>query len=176
MPGLWRPVLWEEWSDGRLGDVRVHTTRQEADRRQVDLDIEVEAAVHDLSVVATVAGGAATVPVRPGVDHVQVGLTVEDPDLWWPHTHGRPTLHGLHVTLRERDGSPLDTTTLRTGSRDVVRGTGPDESGSRFALVVNYEDETFYRLGLLVRLMAPDVLVVATPEGQDGATWHGAGR
>lgn len=95
------------------------------DGREVRAEARVE-------VPAYVADDAA-----PGIERGgEVRLRVEDVDLWWPHTLGKPTLHDLTLTL-SADGVILDSWQREVGFRTVALQTTPDPFGSAFTFVVN---------------------------------------
>src|SRR5581483_3901074 len=56
-----------------------------------------------------------------GENRVEWQVTVDDPQLWWPHALGEQPLHDLTVEVwDERDGDrPSDRRSLRTGLRQV---------------------------------------------------------
>ncbi|MDP7701124.1 glycoside hydrolase [Mycobacterium sp. TY815] len=67
-------------------------------------------------------------------------LNVQRPDLWWPYTMGRPTLHDLRLEFRV-DNRPSDSKDLRFGIRTVAqhRDEGFSGDGGDFYLDVNGE-------------------------------------
>ena len=48
-----------------------------------------------------------------------IGFVLKDPELWWPHDHGFPTLYSYSVELADRYGNQLQTIQGRTGFRRV---------------------------------------------------------
>jgi exo-1,4-beta-D-glucosaminidase len=90
-------------------------------------------------------------------------LTVDNPDLWWPYTMGRPDLYDLHLEFRQFNRQ-IDTEHLRFGIRSVQQFRDQDEQfpelgkGGNFYLKVNGKD-------FLVRGAAytPDLLYASDP-------------
>ncbi|MBE1548456.1 exo-1,4-beta-D-glucosaminidase [Mycobacterium sp. OAS707] len=90
-------------------------------------------------------------------------LTVDNPDLWWPYTMGRPDLYDLNLEFRQFNRS-VDTEHLRFGIRSVQQFRDQDEQfpelgkGGNFYLKVNGKD-------FLVRGAAytPDLLYANDP-------------
>ena len=77
-----------------------------------------------------VAVGGVRAPLVWSDPHTLHGsLRVPDVDLWWPHTHGTPTLHAVRAGVGE---ARIDLG--RTGFRTIAREPGP-----RFALRINGE-------------------------------------
>jgi beta-mannosidase len=80
---------------------------------------------------ATVMVGDHSAPLSRTADGRAVGsLRVPKVEKWWPHTHGKPTLHD--VKLRTSSG---DIDLGRTGFRSIA--VDRDSDGKGFALVVN---------------------------------------
>ncbi|WP_427913285.1 glycoside hydrolase family 2 protein [Ramlibacter sp. MMS24-I3-19] len=62
-------------------------------------------------------------------------LQIAQPALWWPHTHGQPTLYRAALRLQTRDGNRHEAALGSVGFRTVEI----DTSGDGFALRVNGE-------------------------------------
>jgi exo-1,4-beta-D-glucosaminidase len=91
-------------------------------------------------------------------------LVVDQPDLWWPYTWGKPNLYDLRLDF-EIDGHISDTQTVSFGIRKITQHRDSDESfpklgkGGNFYLEVNGKD-------YLIRgaAYAPDLLFKNDPE------------
>ncbi|HLG48792.1 MAG TPA: glycoside hydrolase family 2 protein [Reyranella sp.] len=79
---------------------------------------------------ATVVIGEHSAPLMRVDDHLEGILLLPKVEKWWPHTHGKPTLHD--VRLRTASGE-IDLG--RTGFRSIA--VDRDSDGKGFALVVN---------------------------------------
>ncbi|MFV8320807.1 glycosyl hydrolase 2 galactose-binding domain-containing protein [Mycobacterium sp. 23] len=68
-------------------------------------------------------------------------LNLQHPDLWWPYTMGRPTLHDVRLEFRI-DNRPSDVKEFRFGIRTVTqhRDEGFSGDGGDFYLQVNGEN------------------------------------
>jgi exo-1,4-beta-D-glucosaminidase len=92
------------------------------------------------------------------------GLTLENPDLWWPHTMGEPNLYDLRLEFRQYN-RVTDEARLRFGVRTIAQHRDQDEQfpeigrGGNFYLTVNGKD-------FLVRgaVYTPDVLFTHDPD------------
>lgn len=60
-------------------------------------------------------------------------LRVPDVDLWWPHTHGTPSLYELAVSVRRRCGATSAVALGRVGFRTITL----DDSKDHFSLAIN---------------------------------------
>jgi exo-1,4-beta-D-glucosaminidase len=94
-------------------------------------------------------------------------LTLSNPDLWWPHTMGEPSLYDLRLEFLQY-GRAVDESTLRFGVRTVSQFRDDDERfpelgrGGSFYLQVNGRD-------FLVRgaTYTPDLLYDYDPDRED---------
>lgn len=91
--------------------------------------VEVDSAAA-ATVELTCAGARRSIEVGPGRSALE--LTVADPALWWPSTHGEPELHDLRVEVR-RGGQEEAVLGTRVGFRSIAA----DTSDGGFALIVN---------------------------------------
>lgn len=139
--GPWREVWIEDrhWVD--LSNVQV--VAEVVDGRGV---LRVAAALHALG-GSTVAGGVLRLrrgnrewsgPLSKSGDSatIQASLTLDDPELWWPHTHGDPACYEASLELE-----------LPGGQRPIVAELGPvgfrtlelEAGGDEFSLRINGE-------------------------------------
>lgn len=136
--GIWKPIGLESWSTARLAAVRPQVTVDGSTGRvTVDADLERAGSTGDFELAASVGGTRSGSRVTGGSGRVE--LEIENPELWWPHTYGEQPLYDLEVSLRDGDGTVLDTWHRRIGFRSVRLDTSPDPdgAGSAFTLVVN---------------------------------------
>ncbi|PWC42824.1 glycoside hydrolase family 2 protein [Azospirillum sp. TSO22-1] len=127
--GPWRPVeLVEETGPLRVRAADLRSTVCDRDGT-LTLTLSVDwRGASGASAWVEVAGIRA--PLAWTDPHTLHGtVTVPDPELWWPHTHGKPALHAVKAGVGE---AVVDLG--RTGFRSIAR-----EPGSRFALRVNGE-------------------------------------
>jgi len=127
--GPWRPIMRETRGEGvGVAEIDVRTAVLDREGRVViravlDLPAEVQA-------VAEMDTHAERLE-RTAPNVVQGTLRVPDAPLWWPHTHGEPTL--MPLTLR------LDDTVCELGPVGFRTIETPHEDGSDFAIAVNGE-------------------------------------
>lgn len=109
-----------------------HTLRPNVAGRDGMLDATLEfAAPLPATLTARLSCGAHTVPlVQQDARTWCARLTVRNAALWWPHTHGEPTLYDVVLDL---DGMP--TPLGKTGFRTIAVERGADGRG--FALSIN---------------------------------------
>ncbi len=177
MSGISGPVRLEAWSCVRLESVR--TVVQRVSEREwtvaVLASVERSGSSQDRPVLLRAeldAGRPDDFPVKhvevislePGATHASITIAVQDPVLWWPRGHVKPTpfgirmdeearrqfgadapdithlrcLHDLRVSLETADGeTELGAWPARIGFRTVELDTSPDEHGEKFAIRVN---------------------------------------
>lgn len=99
--GPWRPVWLLHDEPAIAGDPSV-TVTLDGDGRGV---VQIKAACRDdisgASLVLTHAGDHHTLLLDKTDGCLRGSLTLSEPDLWWPHTHGEPALYSLAIEYRE---------------------------------------------------------------------------
>ena len=129
--GIWQPIGLHGWSVARLAEVRPQITVA-AGAGRVEVRVRLERAVEEpVTITASVAGRRATATVD-GIEALLI-LAIDDPELWWPRGHGKPTLSDLDVTASTSDGSTLDSWHRKIGFRSVR----VDTAGDGYTVVVN---------------------------------------
>ncbi|MFB6074833.1 MAG: glycoside hydrolase family 2 protein [Haloarculaceae archaeon] len=131
--GLWQSVELVAHSGPRVSAV---ATSQVHDGETVHLDVRAvvdapSAGTHEATVTVADAEHAETIDLAAGENVCELSVTVEDPDLWWPHTLGEQPLYDLTVRVGE------DAATERVGFRETEIVREPDERGESFAIAVN---------------------------------------
>lgn len=142
--GIWRPVELRRCRQATLQGVHCFTADIDAERSSAVVAVRVE--------VERFAGSApltATIRLqRPGKPEIKTRLTlsgdgptlaatayltVPNPDLWWTHDLGEPSLYDLSVTLRTGN-ILLDEQQSQVGIRTIAldQSPDPDEPGTRF--------------------------------------------
>ena len=159
--GPWRPVWLERRSPGAVSDMRLRTRVQGNDGV--------------LRVQARVEGGApAQAQVRVG-EHVaslhadgellRGELTVPDPAMWWPHTHGTPALHTVELEL-EPGAQPLRVG--RVGFRTLDAGPSLAHDPVRDGLALHVNGVAVFARGAV--WTPPDLVGMAPDEAEVRAT------
>ena len=113
------PVRLDARVDRRLGSISIAAT----------LDVRVESA----SLIVERGDRRTCASLTPNSGYWQGHVQIDDPTLWWPHTHGEPSLYRASLMLK--CGGESATVDLgRVGFRtiEVDRGAGED-----FRIVVN---------------------------------------
>ena len=127
--GPWRPVECVE--EGGPLRVRHADLRSRVDGRDGVVTLTLSVDWRGASGAPTFAEvGGVRAPLAWSDPHTLHGaVRVPDVELWWPHTHGTPTLHAVRAGVGE---AVVDLG--RTGFRSIGREPGP-----RFALRINGE-------------------------------------
>jgi len=142
--GIWRPVMLEAWSSGRLEDVQIFANNVSAKSAEISVmaDVSVERAAKGMVSVIDAKSGLTyvkkAVTFSAGANKVSVGFDLKKPRLWWSNGLGEPHLYSLNVVL-SLDGKEVDARTVRTGVRSLrlVRDKDPDGKGASFYFELN---------------------------------------
>jgi beta-mannosidase len=84
-----------------------------------------------------------TIPAESG--HSTLTITLDHPQLWWPHDQGQPSLYTSKVTLLDKNNQSVDTRQQRMGFRRVrlVNNEGTWEQPSIFPKSRSLPPSTF---------------------------------
>jgi beta-mannosidase len=134
--GPWREIGWAPEQDWRA---RIDATVLDG-RGRCELRLEADAAwAHTAKAAHLVLigpdGREHAQPLSAAAAGFEAAVTVAEPTLWWPHTHGEPTLYRTMLRLQMRDGHVQETSLGNVGFRSIRI----DRTGDGFALRVNGE-------------------------------------
>ena len=136
--GLFREVILDVPGTTWLEDTAIRPTLSE-DLTKADVQVQCDAhgpraqvryALEDAN-GKPVCQGTATTADR------QFSFTVNQPRLWWPHTHGTPYLYTLTLEVHQGD-AVLDRQPFKVGFRKIEHVTLDENTGeARFAFKIN---------------------------------------
>ncbi|MDF2691849.1 MAG: glycoside hydrolase family 2 protein, partial [Labilithrix sp.] len=129
--GPWRPVVLERWGSAVVEEVSLQTSVV-ASTGLVHARVRLSH-LHGMPARVFLHVGDTRAPLEPRGE-LQLGgeLSIPDPKLWWPHTHGPQDRYGARITL-EIDGKE-ETIDLGAVAFRTVR---LDTSEHRFSILVN---------------------------------------
>ncbi len=143
--GLWDAVSLEATGPVRIEDVWART-RLDGGVAEVLLQVALDAAdASEASVTLAVTGPRGTVTrtstiarVSPGRQSLELLITIEDPQLWWPNGYGEQPLYFAEVTVTIGD-CRSDAAELSFGLRtiEVLPNLTDDRSAPPYTFVVN---------------------------------------
>ncbi|MBZ0293650.1 MAG: beta galactosidase jelly roll domain-containing protein [Anaerolineae bacterium] len=141
--GVWLPVELVRQYAAALDDVYFYTLEidKEVDHALVSVRVEVDRFASDNPLNAKIRliapDGSVTVEetreMVPGAASITAYLDIAQPELWWTHDLGTPSLYTLEVTLAEGE-TILDQDARKVGIRMLTVDQSPDtdEPGTRF--------------------------------------------
>ncbi len=141
--GIWRPARIESWDDARIANVYMHQQDVNAALAHLNAEVTIEAGKDETATISveTMQGSkriesARTLALRAGMNHLDLPLDIDHPQLWYPAGYGPQPIYTftVHVTV---GGAPQDETTARTGLRSIVLRRELDQWGRSFEFVVN---------------------------------------
>ena len=190
--GIWRPVRLEQTGPVRISRLRVLCAEASADSAVLVCTAVLDAAEAGTVQLRTTVGGAAEhvqdSPLAGGENTVTWRVTVDQPELWWPHALGDQPLYDVAVEVGI-EGELSHRVTRRTGLREVrmrnwiatVNGErlflkGSNQGPTRMQLAEATADD-FERDTLLAKEAGLDLLRVhahvSRPELYEAADRHG---
>lgn len=126
--GPWRPVTWQEDAEPALRDLDLRTWAEGPTGRLI---LQAEVNLVGTS-TARLRVGDRTFPLQVAGATLSGEVTWPDAPLWWPHTHGAPTLHDAIVEV-EAAGTWHRFPVGKVGFKSVTL----DRTEGRVQLVVN---------------------------------------
>lgn len=141
--GIWQAVRLEAWDDGRIANLHIRQLDVTASSAHLLAEVEVEAMVNtpaavrvDYELAGKKATAAQDTELHPGINSVELPITIRNPALWYPAGYGEQPLYLFHADLAI-GGAVQDRDAVRTGLRSVVLRRDPDQWGQSFEFVVN---------------------------------------
>jgi beta-mannosidase len=123
--GIWRPVRIATTGPVRIHHYRCLCSDASPDRATVSLRAVLGVTEPtDIEVCTTLRRPSGETERQQDVHHLAAGenrveweISVEDPELWWPHSLGEQSLHHIDIAVREVDGEVSDRRYHRIGLR-----------------------------------------------------------
>jgi len=139
--GIWRPIRLRAWSGARIADLHIAQDRVSKDEAALTAVFEIVSDVAAAAVVdikSPTDGAVAArqqVQIKPGLNRVEVPVTVTKPRLWWSNGLGEPFLYEFSGRLVT--GQASDARTVTTGLRSLKIVQRPDAGGTSFYVELN---------------------------------------
>jgi beta-mannosidase len=141
--GIWRPARLEVWDDARISNLHIHQRDVTAEVAHIVAEVEVTAAANEAAAVQvqfvhgrSTGAGIRTVSLHAGVNHIDVPLDVDKPDLWYPAGYGAQPIYKFSAQVRVADRLE-DEASTPTGLRSIVLRRELDQWGRSFEFIVN---------------------------------------
>ena len=138
--GISRPIRIVAFDTARLGDIHI---QQHHKARSVELDVAVlcektgRAALSAQITVSLNSNAVATADVSIKGQGARVALRIDNPSLWWPNGMGEQPLYNVEVTLLDKDGNRVDSSSRRIGLRTLGLRRRKDQWGESFEFIAN---------------------------------------
>ena len=141
--GIWRPAKLEAWNEARISNF--HIAQRDVAPRVAHLTAQVE-----VTASADAAGKltldylhkgkkvevSQTIEVHPGINHFDIPLQIEGPELWYPAGYGPQPRYEFNVQLTA-GRTVADRASLGTGLRSIVLRRDLDKWGRSFEFIIN---------------------------------------
>lgn len=141
--GIWKPVWLEAWDEARIADLYIRQLDVTAQSAHLLAQVEVASVVNIPATVKVnygIAGKKATATrdtdLHPGVNYIELPITIKNPELWYPAGYGGQPMYSFHADIAI-GGVIQDRDVVHTGLRSVVLRRAPDKWGRSFEFVVN---------------------------------------
>jgi beta-mannosidase len=131
--GIWKPVTLLGINQGRIDSVHIRQNHQQG---RVDLSItpaflDTESPLSYRVTITDPQGNSTVTENSPSM------ISVDHPQLWWPHGYGEQPLYTVLVEALDDAGEVVDSWERRIGLRTATVRREKDEHGESFAHEVN---------------------------------------
>ena len=141
--GVWRQVHLEAWDEARISNLHIRQLDVTAAVAHLNGEVEVTA-TEDASAEVSIryshggkpAEATRSVALHAGVNHIDLPLEIDKPDLWYPTGYGAQPLCTFTAQVKTQ-GRVDDDRSVTTGLRSVVLRRDLDKWGRSFEFVVN---------------------------------------
>jgi len=139
--GIWRPVKLRAWNAARIVDLHIVQDSLSADMAKLRAVFEIVSdaggpAIVDIqSPTDPSLAARQAVTLKPGLNLVELPLTVANPKLWWSNGLGEAHLYRLAGRLTA--GAASDTREATIGLRTLRIVQTPDAGGASFYVELN---------------------------------------
>lgn len=137
--GIWREVRLEGWTDIRINDVFIQQNEVTAASASLTAVVEVESAQSIETIIRVGTEGQnweQAVTLKPGVQTVEVPISIAEPKLWWSRGLGDPHMYSFHTEVIQGEQAVAEST-VRTGIRSIRLVRDKDEAGASFYFELN---------------------------------------
>jgi beta-mannosidase len=141
--GVWRPVHLETWDEARISNLHIRQLDVTPAVAHLNGEVEVTAIGDSPAAVSlrySHSGKPAevtrSVSLHAGVNHIDLSMEIDKPDLWYPSGYGAQPLYAFTAEVKIQ-GRVEDGRSVTTGLRSVVLRRGLDQWGRSFEFVVN---------------------------------------
>lgn len=138
--GIWREVRLEAWTGLHLNDLYIRQDEISTEKAVLTAiaEVEADAEYRGLFTVSTDGGRwDAEVDLKPGVQSIELKLTIKEPKLWWSRGLGEQHLYTFDAVLQAKGGLLSHRLSVRTGLRSARLVREEDAFGTSFYIELN---------------------------------------
>ena len=138
--GIWKPIYLNSCNLASIEDVFVSQDEVTVQKATLTAKVEIEAtssfegnlfyAINDGEYASTV------VSLQTGLNTIQIPLSINTPNLWWPNGMGDQTLYTISFRLN-KELNVIDNRKTLIGLRNIKVVQTPDSAGKSFYFEVN---------------------------------------
>lgn len=137
--GIWREARLEGWTDIRINDVFIQQNEVTAAAASLTAVVEVESTQSIETVIRVGTDGQSweqAVTLKPGVQNVEVPISMVEPKLWWSRGLGDPHMYSFHTEVIQGEQAVAEST-VKTGIRSIRLVRDKDVAGASFYFELN---------------------------------------
>ncbi len=136
--GIWKPISITSWNDFKFKNVQAKTTELSDSIAHISFDIRSSNSFEKPITYEVFVNGKLHTEFEdiPHDSIPELNITIEKPNLWWPHNLGEPYLYDLKLIAKD-NRRILDSIAFKKGLRTVELITEKDSLGESFYFEIN---------------------------------------
>jgi beta-mannosidase len=137
--GIWKDLFIKAWDDAIITDVYIKQGKISKEKAILLNSITVTNIEKENAQLTVSIGGkqfAKLTRLKKGTHTYTIPVSIENPQLWWPHNLGLPHLYDIEFEI-VYDDKVLDRKKIKHGIRTIELVTEKDSIGTSFYFTVN---------------------------------------
>tara|TARA_R110002073_G_scaffold8207_7_gene45901 strand:+ start:11712 stop:14195 length:2484 start_codon:yes stop_codon:yes gene_type:complete len=137
--GIWKDIFIKAWDDTIINEIYINQELSSKDKAILNAELEIINLYNSKAEVWVEVNGEIQkhyIDFQNNGSNYTIPITIENPELWWPHNLGKPHLYTINFKIFV-DGTFVDEKQVKHGIRTIELVTEKDSIGESFYFKVN---------------------------------------